>query len=65
MASKTKTQRKWEKRKRALESGNVQAPKGRNIEVLHMLTFCKAATFKDRRKESQRVACRKVTNDDD
>ena len=58
MASKNRTQRKWEKKKRALERGDLEISH-RNMVVLEMIQTCKAVTFQDRKKEEKRQACRR------
>lgn len=58
MASKTRAQRRWEKRKSALNRGDLKL-KYRNLVVLDMIQNCKAQTFEDRKKAQSKGACRK------
>ena len=64
MASKTRTQRKWEKKKAAIARGDFEISR-RNLVVLEMIQTCKASTFADKRKQSQRRECRRKVKDDE
>jgi hypothetical protein len=63
MASKTRAQRRWEKRESAIKRGDLTL-KPRNFVVLDMIQNCKARTFEDRKKALSKGACRKRVTED-
>lgn len=63
MASKTRAQRRWEKRKSALKRGDLVL-ESRNLLVLDMIQNCKARTFEDKKKLLSKGACRKRVTED-
>ena len=71
MAKTARKNRKRNAKRRARElkaamRGEGPSPKVRNVVVQEMIANCRAATFKDRKKEQKRRACRtKVSPNDE